>query len=134
MILGICVGALLLVSLFFNLMAVISVYRFPDVYNRIHGLAQCTTGGSIFSIFAVLFYALARWLIEGESRFLVFFIHTAVAGVVLLFTNPTAFHALARAIHRSGTLPEPALIDHLEEKNQRDRENEKKQREGGATA
>jgi multicomponent Na+:H+ antiporter subunit G len=127
--LGICVGLLLLVTLFYNLMSLVGVYRFPDVYNRIHSLAQCTTCGSIFSVFSVLAYALGRWLMGGESRFMVLFIHAAIAGVFLLCTNPVAFHALARAIHRSGLMPDPCVADALEEK-----EKEMKKREGGVTA
>jgi multicomponent Na+:H+ antiporter subunit G len=126
MILAICVGILLLFSLFFHLMAVVSVYRFPDVYNRIHGLAQCTTCGSIFSVFSVLFYSLWRFMAGGESRFMVLFIHAAIAGIFLWITNPTAIHALARALHRSGVEPYPCALDHLEEKNK-----EMKKREGG---
>lgn len=126
--LAIFVGVLLLVSLFFHFMSVVSMYRFPGAYNRIHGVAQCTTGGTIFCVLAVLAYALGRWLIGGESRFMVFFIHTAIAGVVLLFTNPNAIHALARAMHRSGLAPEPSVLDHLEEKNI-----EMKKREGEGT-
>jgi multicomponent Na+:H+ antiporter subunit G len=129
LVLAIFVGLLLLVSLFYNLFSVISMYRFPDVYNRIHGVAQCTTCGTIFSVFAVLTYSLGRWLLEGEARFMVFFIHAAIAGVVLLFTNPTAIHTLARAMYRSGIVPEPCVLDHLDEKYK-----EMKKREGGETA
>ena len=131
-ILGICVGLLLFVSLFFHLMSAVSMYRFPDSYNRIHGLAQTTTCGTIFTVLSLLAYSLGRWFIEGESRFIVFFIHSAIAGAVLLFTNPVAVHALARAMHRSGLVPEPCVLDHLEEKNLK--EKEKKKREGGGTA
>ena len=128
-ILGICVGFLLLFSLFFHLMSVVAMYRFPDAYNRIHGLAQCTTCGTIFSVLAVLVYSLGRWFMDGESRFIVFFIHAAIAWAVLFFTNPTAVHALARAMIRSGLAPEPCVLNHLEEKNI-----EMKKREGGKTS
>ena len=130
MILGIFVGAPLLVGLFFNCMGVASLYRFPDVYTRIHGATKCTTFGTLFSVFALLLYAFGRFLAaEGENRFLVFIIHTIIAGAVLLITNPTGCHALARAAHRSGVLPEPAIVDVLEEA-----EREMKKREGGTAA
>jgi multicomponent Na+:H+ antiporter subunit G len=116
-ILGIFVGLLLLVSLTFNCLGVASMYRFPDVYTRMHGATKCTTFGTLFAIFALLLYAFVRFIaVEGESRFLVFFVHTAIAGIVLMISNPTGAHALARAAHRSKTLPEPALVDALEEK------------------
>ena len=124
-ILGICVGLLLLVSLFFNTLGVASLYRFPDVYTRLHGGTKCTTFGTLFSVFALLLYSFVRFLAAGESRFLVLFIHAIIAGAVLLISNPTGGHALARAAHRSGTLPEPAIVDALEEMEKT------KKREGG---
>ena len=129
MILGIFVGALLLVSLFFNTLGVASLYRFPDVYTRLHGATKCTTFGTLFSVFALLLYSFVRFLsVEDGSRFLVFFIHVLIAGAVLLVSNPTGGHALARAAHRSGILPEPAIVDALEEMEKM------KKREGGAAA
>ena len=126
MILGIFVGALLLVSLFFNCMGIIAIYRFPDVYTRIHGVAKCTTFGTLFAVIALLLYSFVRFMAVGETRFLVFFIHVFIAGAVLLCTNPAGVHALARAIHRSGHMPEPSMVNALEE-----REKEMKKREGG---
>ena len=131
MILGIFVGVFLLVSLFFNCLGVVSLYRFPDVYTRLHGATKCTTFGTLFALFALLLYAFVRWLMtaEGESRFMVFIVYALIAGAVLLITNPTGGHALARAAHRSGVLPEPAIVDALEEM-----EKKMKKREGGAEA
>lgn len=129
MILGIFVGLLLLVSLTFNCLGVVSLYRFPDVYTRMHGATKCTTFGTLFAVFALLLYSLGRFIaVEGESRFMVLFVHTVIAGAVLLISNPTGAHALARAAHRAKILPEPALVDALEEK-----EKEEKNK-GGITA
>jgi len=55
----------------------------------------------------------------GEWRFVVFIIHGFLAVFVLLITNATGSHAIARAAWRSGTRPEPCVIDELE-KNARD--------------
>ena len=107
-------GLLLLVSLFFNTLGIVSLYRFPDVYTRMHGATKCSTFGTLFTVFALLFYSFVRFMIEGESRFLVLMIHVFIGGVVLLISNPTGAHALARAAYRSGTLPEPAATDALE--------------------
>jgi len=115
-ILGLFVGALLLVSIAFNCLGVISLYRFPDVYTRLHGATKCTTFGTLFAVFALLLYSFVRWLaVEGESRFMVLFVHSAIAAIVLLISNPAGGHALARAAHRSGILPEPAIVDALED-------------------
>ncbi|MDR1977851.1 MAG: monovalent cation/H(+) antiporter subunit G [Synergistaceae bacterium] len=120
--LALFVGLLLLVSLFFNCLGVLSLYRFPDVYTRLHGATKCSTFGTIFAIFALLLYSFARFMAEGESRFLVLFIHVVIGGIVLLISNPTGAHALARAAYRAGILPEPAVVDALEEANKRKRE------------
>ena len=127
MILGLLVGALLLVSLAFNCLGVISLYRFPDVYTRLHGATKCTTFGTLFAVFALLLYSGMRWFTaaEGGNRFLVLFIHSIIAAIVLLISNPTGGHALARAAHRSGILPYPAVTDALEDAEKR---------KGGATA
>ncbi|MDR1732577.1 MAG: monovalent cation/H(+) antiporter subunit G [Synergistaceae bacterium] len=127
MILAIGVGLLLLVSLVFNCLGTLALYRFPDVYTRLHGATKCTTFGTLFAVFALLLYSIVRFMaVEGEDRFLVLFIHVVIAGIVLLLSNPAGAHAVARAAHRSGILPEPAIVDSLEEM-----EREMKKRKGG---
>jgi multicomponent Na+:H+ antiporter subunit G len=121
-ILGFFVGLLLLVSLFFNCLGVASLYRFPDVYTRLHGATKCTTFGTLFAIFGLLLYSFVHFMVSGERRFLVLFIHVVIGGAVLLISNPTGGHALARATHRSGILPEPAAVDALEEADKRKKE------------
>jgi multicomponent Na+:H+ antiporter subunit G len=113
--LALFVGLLLLVSLFFNCLGVASLYRFPDVYTRLHGATKCSTFGTLFAVFALLLYSFVRFMDAGERRFLVLFIHVVIGGAVLLISNPTGAHALARAAHRAGILPEPAAVDVLEE-------------------
>jgi multicomponent Na+:H+ antiporter subunit G len=120
--LALFVGVLLLVSLFFNCLGVVSLYRFPDIYTRLHGATKCSTFGTLFAIFGLLLYSFVRFMAEGEKRFLVLFIHVVIGGVVLLISNPTGAHALARATHRSGILPEPAVVDALEEADKRKKE------------
>ncbi len=111
----IIVGILILIGLAFNLLGAISLYRFPDVYTRLHGATKCTTFGTLFTMFAVVAYALGRLVMTGEARFGVLIIHSAIAAFVLLITNATGAHALARAAHRSGILPARAVVDRLEE-------------------
>ena len=112
------VGILILVGLFFNTLGAFSLYRFPDVYTRLHGATKCTTFGTLFTMFAVVAYSLSKLIEKGEARFGVFIIHGAVAALVLLITNATGAHAIARAAHRSGILPERAVVDRLEEKEE----------------
>ena len=117
MILGLVVGFFLLISLVFNCLGVIALYRFPDVYTRLHGATKCTTFGTLSAAIGLLIYSGWRYLLEaqGGERFLVLFIHVVIAAAVLMISNPAGGHALARAAHRSGILPEPAVVDALEE-------------------
>ena len=57
------VGILILVGLFFNTLGAFSLYRFPDVYTRLHGATKCTTFGTLFTMFAVVADLLSK-LIE----------------------------------------------------------------------
>ena len=86
-----------------------------------HGATKCSTFGSLFTGLAVIVYTLFRYLSAGESRFLVLAIHTFVAMAVLLVTNATGAHAIARAAHRSRIDPKFAVVDRLAEKEGRRR-------------
>ena len=111
------VGVFILISLFFKSLGAFSLFRFPDVYTRLHGATKCTTFGTLFAAFSVAVYSAAEYYATREPRFLVLFIHTLVAAMVLLVTNATGAHAIARAAHRSGVLPAMAVVDRLEEKD-----------------
>ena len=100
------VGILILIGLGFNALGAFSLYRFPDVYTRLHGATKCTTFGTLFTMFAVVAYSLGKLLTTGEARFGVFII------------NATGAHAIARAAHRSGIFPALAVVDRLEEKEE----------------
>lgn len=106
---------LLGVGVFFNLLAGVGLLRFPDVYTRLHAGTKCTTFGSIFICGSVILLGLKMWAYNGDTNGSVLAIHTAVALVAILITNPTGAHALARAAHRSGVKPVGAVIDELEE-------------------
>ena len=113
------IGILIIIGLIFNTLGAISLYRFPDVYTRLHGATKCTTIGSIFTSLAVVVYAAFRLHQGGESRFAVLIIHALVAVMVLLVTNATGAHAIARAAHRSGVVPKMAVVDRLAEEEER---------------
>lgn len=105
----------LCVGLIANTLGAVSLYRFPDVYTRLHGATKCTTFGSLFSCFAVFLYAFVRYIATGNWRFMELIIHGAFAVIILLITNATSSHAIARAAWHSGIRPEPCAIDALEE-------------------
>ena len=103
------------IGVIFNCLGSIGLLRFPDVYTRLHASTKATTFGSIFTSLAVIVYGFYRWNISGDSKFGVLALHTIVALVCLVITNPTGAHAIARAAHRSGVMPKQAVIDELKE-------------------
>lgn len=114
-ILTIIIFVFLLIGIVFNGLGSVGLLRFPDVYTRMHATTKCTTFGSIFTSVSVIIFAFYFWRASGDSKFLVMALHTTVALICLLVTNPTGAHAIARAAHRSGVMPKPAVIDELKE-------------------
>ena len=103
------------IGVIFNCLGSIGLLRFPDVYTRLHAATKATTFGSIFTSLAVIVYGFFRWNITGESKFIILVLHTFVALICLIITNPTGAHAIARAAHRIGVMPKQAVIDQLKE-------------------
>lgn len=103
------------IGLIFNALGVIGILRFPDVYTRLHAETKTTTFGTIFVSLAVIVYAVWQLVRTGDGQFVTLTLHTAIAVVALAMTNATGAHAIARAAHRSGQVPSPAVVDRLEE-------------------
>lgn len=103
------------IGVIFNCLGSIGLLRFPDVYTRLHAATKATTFGSIFTSLGVIVYSFYSWNISGDSKFGVLALHTIVALICLIITNPTGAHAIARAAHRSGVMPKKAVIDQLKE-------------------
>ncbi len=108
--------ALLAIGVLFNGLGSFALIRFPDVYTRIHGATKCTTFGSIFLSLAVITYG----FYNGGAQYGTLALHTIVALIALLLTNPTGAHAIARAAHRSGILPKQAVVDKLSEDQEKE--------------
>ncbi len=106
------------ISVFFNLLGVVGLHRFPDVYTRLHAATKCTTFGTIFIVLAVMVYGVYRYTqVESinQPAFITMVLHAFIALLALLLTNPTGSHAIARAARRTGIKPERAVIDEFEE-------------------
>ena len=102
------------IGLFFNLVGVFGLHRFPDMYTRLHAATKCTTFGSIFLIMAVIMQSAGIWALEGTySPQSAMCIRAVLVLVALLVTNATGAHAIARAAHRSGEKPAKAVVDDL---------------------
>lgn len=103
---------LIIIGLLFNLLGVIGLLRFPDVYTRLHAATKCTTFGSMFIYAAVVVFGIVM-AIGGKTGFSQLSTHTIIALIALLITNPTGAHAIAKAAHNSGVKPK-CIIDKLE--------------------
>ena len=123
---GIIVYILLAIGVFFNLLAGLGLLRFPDVYTRLHAGTKCTTFGSIFICGSVILIGLRMWW-TGNSDGSILTIHTVIALLAIMLTNPTGAHAIARAAHRSGVKPVGAVIDELEGKPTKNAPSKKKE-------
>jgi len=108
--------AFLTISVAFNMLGSIALHRFPDVYTRLHGATKCTTFGTIFAVLAVVTHALYRLHVTGDPKYLGMALHSLVALIALLLTNPVGAHAIAKAAHLSGVKPAGAVVDAYEEK------------------
>ena len=106
-----CLG----VGIIFNTLGVIGLLRFPDLYTRMHATTKATTFGSVFTTLSVVFYSIGMYTGTSDSQFIVLGIHAAIAALALAFTNAVGSHAIARAAHKSGIKPRPAVVDRLEE-------------------
>ena len=105
---------LLFLGILFNLLGSFGILRFPDVYTRLHAGTKCTTFGSIYLIGSVILLGLKQWY-EGSPDGSVLAIHSIIALIAILLTNPTGAHAIARAAHKSGVMPTKAVVNHLAE-------------------
>jgi len=113
-IITIIIYIILAIGVFFNLLAGIGLLRFPDVYTRLHAGTKCTTFGSIFIIGSVFILGLQTWYL-GNVNGSVLAIHSLIALIAILITNPAGAHAIARAAHKSGVMPVDAVVDDLKQ-------------------
>jgi multicomponent Na+:H+ antiporter subunit G len=105
----------LIVGTIFNGLGVLGLLRFPDLYTRMHAATKATTFGSIFTSLAVITFGIWSFVGTVDTQFLILALHALVATVALAVTNAVSSHALARAAHRMGIKPSPAVCDKLEE-------------------
>ncbi|MDD1678346.1 MAG: monovalent cation/H(+) antiporter subunit G [Methanomicrobiales archaeon] len=105
----------LLIGVIFNGLGVLGLLRFPDLYTRMHAATKATTFGSVFTSLAVVVFGLWSYFRTVDGQFLTLAIHAFIATLALAITNAVSSHALARAGHKMGIKPMPAVCDKLEE-------------------
>lgn len=78
-----------------GIVGAIGLLRFPDFYTRLHaaGVTDTLCAGLFLGGLALHF----GWTLASAKLAMIF--------AFLLFTSPTACHALAKAAHRSGLVP-----------------------------
>ncbi|MCJ2531923.1 MAG: monovalent cation/H(+) antiporter subunit G [Candidatus Thermoplasmatota archaeon] len=94
MILPVLAFFLLAVGIFFTFTGALGVFRFPDVYNRIHAATKTGTLGLLsILVSGVLLLGLDTVTIKALAIL-----------VFLMLTTPVAGHVLARAAYRTGVV------------------------------
>ncbi|WP_207592531.1 monovalent cation/H(+) antiporter subunit G [Halomontanus rarus] len=85
----VAVGALVVSGLFFTFVAVVGIYRLPDLYTRTHAASKSDTLGALLALAAVG----VTFGVDTAT------IKVALLALFMLITSPTAAHAIARAAH-----------------------------------
>ncbi|MFD1684442.1 monovalent cation/H(+) antiporter subunit G [Halobellus litoreus] len=80
---------------FFGFVAVVGIIRLPDLYTRAHATSKSDTLGIILTLGGVA-------LVFGADLAVA---KTAILGVFLFVTNPTAAHAITRAAYDQEITP-----------------------------
>jgi multicomponent Na+:H+ antiporter subunit G len=89
------VQALMALGLFFAVMGNLGVFRFPDIYTRLHASSKCGTT----SVFSIL---LGCMLLEGLSAMTG---KIVAISVFFLITTPVASHVIGRCAWQRNVLP-----------------------------
>jgi multicomponent Na+:H+ antiporter subunit G len=99
-------AALVLAGAAFVLLAALGLWRFDDLYSRIHAATKAITLG------VLLVVAAAALRMETTADVL----KLALAALLQLISAPVAGHMLGRAAHSSGKdVPARLIMDHLQE-------------------
>ena len=88
------------ISLIFFSLSVLGLFRFPDVYTRLHSSALSSTFGFIFFSLSIVFFTLPF-----DKISIALPIRAIIILLVILLTGPCAAHAIARAAHKNGIKP-----------------------------
>jgi multicomponent Na+:H+ antiporter subunit G len=95
MLIDILSGISLLIGSLFCLVGAIGLLRMPDFYTRIHAASVAETAGAGFILLGLLL----------QAGFTLVAAKLLMIGLLMLFANPTASHALARAALIRGIKP-----------------------------
>ena len=102
-------------GLFFNTLSIVGLYRFPDVYTRLHAATKTTTLATIFIVLAAAIHGIHL----GDAAGRTLTVHGMLALAVVLLTNPVGAHAIARASYLRGDRARGVRLDELKAAGQR---------------
>ncbi len=106
---------LLAISAVFSIIGVIGLFRLSDAYMRMHAGGIVGSFGLLFAGAATIVFATCT-VAAGNSGYISFICHAALALIVTLITASTSTHIIARSAHRSGVKPKVS-VDALEEEH-----------------
>lgn len=106
---------LLALGVLINGMSVLGLIRFPDVYTRIHAATKTTTFGSFLIVMAVVLDSI---VLKDDAGFMII-VHSVLALLVIIFTNPISAHAISRAALIAGIKPYGAKVNDYEDRDRR---------------
>jgi len=90
---------LLLVSSLVMLVGAIGLFRFPDVYTRMHASNLIAVGGVCFSLFVIIISSFLQGLFSSTLMMLIFIL------VFIVITSPVATQAISESAYRKGIKP-----------------------------
>lgn len=100
-------AALIIIGTGFVVLAVAGLFRFGDVFSRLHASTKAVSLGVIVSLGA----AATQVTEVGDAAKIV------LAGVLLFVTAPVSSHMVARASYTAGLAPDDLTEDHLADRD-----------------
>ncbi|MCS7116372.1 MAG: monovalent cation/H(+) antiporter subunit G [Nitrososphaerota archaeon] len=105
---------LVILGAILDFIGALGLLRFPNFFVRLHASTVGCVGGGAYPIFGAGLIIMSANIFGDWGFFAGIFVFL-IAGLTFLATA-TSSHALARAAHRSKTVPvQPKFCDHLEE-------------------
>ena len=108
----------LLAGTFFALTGAIGIVRLPDFYSRLHPAGKSDSLAQALILTGLLLQIFSNEAFEAFGYFGA--IKLAFIVVFLLFTTPTATHAIAKAAHVSGLRPWSAETEKCDQEKLKD--------------
>ncbi|MCP4132977.1 MAG: cation:proton antiporter [bacterium] len=107
---------LISIGVFVDAMSVVGLLRFPDIFTRLHAATKTSTFGAILIVSGVM----VESFLHNDGATMTIVIHSGLALLVIIFTNPVSAHAIARASLIAGIKPYGTEINEYKDKQRRE--------------